>query len=240
MNAWKPLTAEQKQVLGQLEEQKRIVAALYERKAEAEQELTGLLKQSEKSKEDLAQIRSLRDELSKLDPVQYPPKTWPGKGKEPPGRIQEAELKLAGRERDAARSQLSLYDRIRAATPSDSARERALSGVTTDQIGPLKTQATALQADHIISVREVSEMEGFADLPWADQKAIVDMKENLIAMDGAANASKGDRSWSIWSQASNYYDASTIQKMVKREADVRAMVEAEIKRRVAALGATTP
>lgn len=83
------------------------------------------------------------------------------------------------------------------------------------------------------------EMDGFADLPWADQKVIVDMRENLIAMDGAANASKGDRSWSAWSQASNYYDASTIRAMAKRESDVRALIESEIKRRVAALGTTT-
>ena len=62
----------------------------------------------------------------------------------------------------------------------------------------------------------------------------------LIAMDGAANASKGDRSWRSWSQAGNFYEKSTIDIMLKREADVRLLIVNEIKARLAKLQAPKP
>src|SRR5262249_10127201 len=105
-----------------------------------------------------------------------------------------------------------------------------------DVAGPLKTTATPKQVDHIVSVREISDMDGFADLPLKDQKEIVNMKENLIGMDGAANASKGERTWKSWKQAGNFYEQATIEAMAKREADVRALIQAEIKGRLDKLG----
>jgi hypothetical protein len=67
-------------------------------------------------------------------------------------------------------------------------------------------------------------MDGFADLTWKQQKSIVDMRQNLIAMDSAANASKGDRSWRAWQYASRFYEQSSIDKMVAEEARVRKLI----------------
>lgn len=231
MEAWKPPTAEQRRALEELNAQKRVVSGLHQRKTAAQEELAEHLSKppAERSAEDVAEIRKLQDELSRLDPVAYPPKRRLG-----PGQIAEAEGKLADKEQGVIKSQASLYDRIRSASPSVDARARTLRGATADQVGPLKTPPSPppLEAEHIVSVREISEMEGFAELPWKEQKAVADLKENLIAMDGAANKSKLARTWRAWPQASNFYDASTIEAMIRREDEARAFLQAEIKRRL--------
>ncbi|MDB5145996.1 MAG: hypothetical protein JWQ57_16 [Mucilaginibacter sp.] len=235
MKVWKPLSAEQQRALDVLNAQKSAVTTLYEQKAIAEEELAALRAKPDRSAEDIAEIRSLESELSELDPVAYPPRKPGGIGK-----IAEAEKTLVDKEKEAVKAQLSLYDRLRAAAPSDAAKERAIKGITTDQIGPLRVPPKGLQADHIVSVREISDMDGFADLPWKDQKAIVDMKENLIAMDASANASKGDRTWRSWSQANMFYEQAAIDTMAKREALVRAAIQAEIEKRLSLLKGLKP
>ncbi len=234
MKAWRPLTVEQQKTINTLNLQKRAVTALYEQKTAAQEELAALRVKPEKSAEDIVEIRKLEDELTQLDPVSYPPKKKEFTGR---GKIVEAEATLTSREIDAAKAELTLYDRLRAVAPSNTAKERALKGAMVDQVGSLKTKPGKLQADHIVSVREVSDMDGFNNLLWNDQKVIVDMKENLIAMDASANASKGDRTWLSWSQSSTFYNSETITKMVKREIDVRAAIQAAIKDRLSKLPA---
>jgi Domain of unknown function (DUF4157) len=232
----KALTPQQRQALTTLEARKRFVTDLYEQKAAAQEELAALRAKPIKAAEDVAEIRELERELLRLDPEALPiAKRAPGKGK-----IAEAEADLAQAELDAAKSSLTLYERLRAAVPSDKARERTLNGATVDRVGPLKTKPTPLEADHVVSVREIADMDGFAELPWNEQKAIVDMKDNLIAMDGAANRSKGRRPWKSWPQASNFYDEPTISTMMKREVEIRAQIQALIKERLAKRTSGTP
>jgi hypothetical protein len=245
MNAWKPLTAEQQRALDALNAQKRAVTALYDQKEAALGELAELRAKTVKTPEDVAEIRSIEKELGKLDPRWDPSaKAAPGKGK-----IAEAESTLAAREADAAKAELSLYDRLRAASPGDKASAKALSGVTRDPLG-LKTPPGPLRPDHIVSVDEIADMDGFKELLWKDQKEIADMdgliaadkfgnRSNLIAMDKAANESKGARSWRSWKQAPHFYDQASIDLMVLREAEVRAAIQTEIKNRLAKL-ATKP
>ena len=232
MNAWKPLTAEQRKALDALEAQRGTVRSLHARKAAAEEELAALRAKPDKSPEDVAEIRELENELRDLDPKALP-------GKKPTagiGKIAGAELKLEQVEKEAVKARLSLYDRMRGSVPSLAAKERALKQPHVEAIaGALKTKPTLKQVDHVVSVREISDMDGFADLPLKDQKEIVNMQENLIGMDGAANASKGDRTWKSWNQASNFYERSTVDAMAKREAEVRKLIQTQIKDRLAKL-----
>jgi hypothetical protein len=57
-------------------------------------------------------------------------------------------------------------------------------------------------------------------------------------MDGSANSSKKDRSWASWPQASTFYEPSTIQAMIKREGEARALIQSEIKKRLSSLPKT--
>jgi hypothetical protein len=235
IRAWKPLTVEQRRALSSLEEQKRLVASLYEEKAELLKRRAELLTQQDRTADEVAELHEGAERLRELDPKVLPDPRPSRQRQVGTGQIHAAETTLAVREAEAAKARLSLYDRLRAAAPSDAARERALKGAVVDQVGPLKKPPTKLQADHIVSVREISDMDGFADLPWKDQKAIVDMRENLVAMDGAANASKGDRTWRSWKQADQFYQPTTINDMAKREAEVRALIVQEIGKRLASL-----
>ena len=239
MKVWKPISAEQKRALDAVEAQKREIAALYQDKDLYLEELAALRAKKGKTPDDIARIRELEEEILELDPkaLVTRDRNVYGQGKQRPGTIAEEEARLLDIEADAAKAQLSLYDRLRAATPGPGAKREALRGVSADQVGPLKTAPTKLQVDHIVSVREISDMDGFTDLPWWHQKDITDMKKNLVAMDGAANGSKSDRTWRSWSQASKFYDLSTIEAMVKREDEARALIQAEIKRRLDLLAA---
>ncbi|HYQ17041.1 MAG TPA: hypothetical protein VEQ58_14820, partial [Polyangiaceae bacterium] len=232
MKAWKPLSPEQQRALETLGARERALTALRGQKEAALEELNELRALGRKTSDDVAEIKNLERELDELDP-HWDPAAKPKQGR---GKLADAETALEQAQEGARQAEVSLYDRIRASVPATGARERALKGVTADQIGRLKPRPGALQADHIVSVREVVDMDGFSRLPWKQQKAIVDSPENLIAMDASANASKGSRSWSTWRQAQDFYDASDIEKMVAREAEIRKLLSARIDEAVAALG----
>lgn len=253
MKAWKPLTAEQKKTLEAVAQQKAVVSDLYKEKDALLREREELrLKQRDpltKSNENRERLLEINERLNDLDPSlmgkttrkKVTVRNADGELEEQvievpaeyrPGQIDRAESALTQAEKEAAQANVTLYDRLRAAAPSNKARQQALKGVTSDQVGPLLTRPGALDVDHIVSVREISDMEGFSKLTWQDQKAVVDMKENLIPMDEFANSSKGDRTWKSWPQARNYYGQSTIDAMIKREADVRAAILAEIQKRL--------
>jgi hypothetical protein len=241
MQAWRPLTAEQKQAMAAVNRQGAVVDALYEEKEDLLTEKDDLLKAQRdpatKSSDNAERLREINQRLHELDPSSLPPRQ--GAPKPPPGKIGEAEHALEVAEEAARKAQLTLYDRIRAATPSAAVRERttklwkleqmdrAAKGIPVDgfdQVGKLRRSAGKLSADHIVSVREIVEMDGFKELTWRQQKAIVDMKENLIAMDAAANFSKNDVSWVYWKNASSFYDHATIDVMKLREATVRKLI----------------
>ncbi|HEV7705929.1 MAG TPA: DUF4157 domain-containing protein [Gemmatimonadaceae bacterium] len=261
MKVWKPLTKEQKQTLNALKDQKQVVSDLYSEKQEFLAERDNLIAKQKsaatRTEENRERLLEINKRLGQLDPsfnqstIKKAVTTVDADGQpvtrfvdekivHPPGEIKRAEAELAKAEKLAQDAQVSLYERLRAAAPSDAAREATLKGVTVDQVGILRTPPTTLEPDHIVPVREVSDMKGFEHLTWKDQKAIVDKKENLIAMDQAANRSKGDRKWVDWPQASNFYDPKTIEKMVAKEAEVRAAIRKAIEEKLPKSAAGKP
>jgi hypothetical protein len=138
--------------------------------------------------------------------------------------------KLAKEEERIRKSNLSLYEKIRAATPSTKAAELVLKrAMGLDQYSG--KPSPRLTVDHIVPVKDIVNMEGFDKLAWEQQKAMVDMPDNLVAMDRSANSSKGDRSWSEWTQWSEFYTDPKIKNdMVARDTALRAKLQAEIAR----------
>ena len=148
-------------------------------------------------------------------------------------KIPEAQGRLERAEAEAARSIQTPFERFQRAARSDAAGKKV-----TREVGPLKVPPRTprpTQKDHIVSVREMWDMDGFRDLPVKDRVEIANMSENLINMDGVANASKNDRSWRAWPQASNFYGPETIEQMKVLESKLRPKIEAEIQRRLAGL-----
>jgi hypothetical protein len=238
MKVWKPLSKEQQAVKTRLLGKQSDLKGLYRDKAEAMQRRAELLAQPSRTPEEVKEIHELVEELDKLDPLWNKSsmgeaelaqlrrqRLASGKGL---GKIHADEVALEAFEKEAQSAELSLYDRLRAAAPSEKAKEQALRGVSEDQVGKLIKSSGELHVDHIVSVDEIAEMDGFKELTWANQKRIVDMKENLIAMDSAANLSKSNRTWRSWPQASNYYDEATRLKMIGKEDAARAAIQHEI------------
>ncbi len=192
----KPLTEKQKQVRGRETRQRDLVKSLYDQKTAALEELADLRAKENKAAEDIEEIRALEKELDGLDPNWDPKQSDKKVGI---GKIREAEHALTIAEKEAAQSYRTLYDRLRSACPSEGTQERTLRGKTKDQVGELKTKRGKLTAEHIVSVREIADMIVDMDpekkLTWEEQKAIVDLSENMIAMDENANSSKSSRRW---------------------------------------------
>lgn len=229
INTWKPLTQEQIRTQNALKAQQAAVETLIGRKKAVEEELKELLTKVDKTEEEIIEVRKLEKELRDLDPQSSLLKeTRVGKVKK--GQIFMEEKALEEAEAAAERAALSLYDRIRNSKPSLAAREKALKQPHVEDIaGPVKGKPSDKQVDHIVSVREIVDMDGFADLTRKQQKEIVHMQKNLIWMDGSANASKGEGTWRSWANASNYYETAGIDNMAEIQTEVRRLIEEEIK-----------
>jgi hypothetical protein len=89
-----------------------------------------------------------------------------------------------------------LYDKVRAASPRERTRWDVIDRAKgLDQVSGMPPISGQLQADHIVPLRQIVDMPGFARLDWTDQVAIADLRSNLRAVDGRVNGSRGGRSW---------------------------------------------
>ena len=94
-----------------------------------------------------------------------------------------------------------LYRQLRAKTPSQAIREM----VNKDISLPMKDPALpglditkSLHADHIVSMKSITEMPGFSKLYFADQVKILNYEPNFTGLSEVANTSKGAKSFSEW------------------------------------------
>lgn len=55
-----------------------------------------------------------------------------------------------------------------------------------------------MQADHIVSMDKITKMEGSEKLTYKQQLEVLNNPDNFIGMSGAANKSKGSKSFSEW------------------------------------------
>ncbi|MEW6432867.1 MAG: hypothetical protein AB1730_15285 [Myxococcota bacterium] len=92
-----------------------------------------------------------------------------------------------------------LHARLRGATPSKKVRDDLLARHTVDEVyGEPPAAGEKLSADHIVSVKEITNMEGFNKLTYRQQLEVLNFPENFMAMHKSVNSSKGARSWTTW------------------------------------------
>ncbi|WP_241299117.1 PAAR domain-containing protein [Burkholderia stabilis] len=128
----------------------------------------------------------------------------------------------------------TLYDQLRAKTPSSKIqkmvnenyepgmKDPALPGLTIDK---------PLHADHIVSMKEITEMPGFKDLPFDDQVKVLNNPDNFTGLSETANTSKGSKSYAEWTEYKKggiKVDEGFRQQMMQREADNRTMLQNQI------------
>ena len=89
------------------------------------------------------------------------------------------------------------YARLRKATPSNPRRKQVNKRWprTCTACGQAKRR---LAADHIFPLFEMTELPGFACLPYKEQKRIANHPSNFVGLCKSCNSSKGSKTWKDW------------------------------------------
>jgi hypothetical protein len=226
MSVWRKPTADQIKAEKGLTEAREQLSSLRRVRDDAEAELRAGPKTPD-GKSDLERIKELQEELKGLVETRLDPKT--GRKVSVKGReITKAEQDVAAAELAAERAKVDPRDIMRQAFNGSEERAKVIQGVAVDQVGKLKTPPTVATVDHIVSIKRISEMEGFGKLTVKERNRLATLEKNLIVMDKSANASKGERSWHAWKQYSTFYDEATRDVMAVREADIYSEMQAWI------------
>jgi hypothetical protein len=136
------------------------------------------------------------------------------------------------------------YQALRNASPSGRARDRVVGRARgLDQASGMAPRSGALDADHVVPLREIYDMPGFSRpdpqgrvLSWEDQLEIANDLRNLRAIDSSANRSRQDWSWGDWPGRHEHYAPDAIRRMVEEEVAAREYLRGEIDRRLARRG----
>jgi hypothetical protein len=147
-----------------------------------------------------------------------------------PGALEESKQAFANAMRLAEQARLDPKILMRRAFAASTERANVLDAAKgVDQVGGLLSPASGIHPDHIVSLQRMTQLEGFEKLTLAERNHLAVLEKNLVAMDAAANLSKGERSWSLWKQASFFYPSETITKMARREAELLTEIQDWIK-----------
>ncbi|MEN8178387.1 MAG: DUF4150 domain-containing protein [Pseudomonadota bacterium] len=89
------------------------------------------------------------------------------------------------------------YKKLRRKSPTSQAREDV------NKVSPKKCAAcgcspSRLAADHIVPLKIMTQMPGFACLSKEDQKKVANTKENFVGLCTSCNSSKSDKLWHTW------------------------------------------
>ena len=122
-----------------------------------------------------------------------------------------------------------LYDLMRAASPRAALRRRVWTESRgLDAVTDASPRSGALQVDHVVPLKTITDMPGFRDLHFDDQLAIVNDPHILRAVDRRANTSRQDWSWAEWPQARLHYDESSLRRIRALEEELTDYVRARI------------
>ncbi|WP_255289602.1 hypothetical protein [Bacillus cereus] len=91
-----------------------------------------------------------------------------------------------------------------------------------------------MEADHVVSMKEITEIEGFNMLPREQQIEVFNMDENFVGLGKPTNASKGAKDWSTWPGHPRYGEVpENIRiKMLEHEVAAREALRKSIKERL--------
>lgn len=90
-------------------------------------------------------------------------------------------------------------------------------------------QRTArLEADHIVPADRIMRMDGFSDLPKADQIDILNLQENFHGLSRSANSSRGNKSFTEWiehASSGTQVDTALRQRMIPEETRLTEQIQ---------------
>jgi hypothetical protein len=127
----------------------------------------------------------------------------------------------------------SEYKDLRKKTPSKEVRD----SVNPDgpKIDPVyKYYVERLEADHIVSMKEITEMPGFDKLTKTQQIEVLNLRDNFLGLGKATNTSKGAKTWADWAGHKRLGEipAEVRSKMIEIERQARIEVQKAINERL--------
>lgn len=125
------------------------------------------------------------------------------------------------------------YKALRKKTPNNQIRKKVNpEGPKIDPVYGYEVQK--LEADHIVSMKEITQFEGFNQLTKEAQIEVLNLEENFVGLGKSTNASKGAHNWSEWRGHSKLGDVpeEVRQQMLKLEAQAREALKKAIEERL--------
>ncbi|MDC0705001.1 ribonuclease YeeF family protein [Priestia sp. AB] len=125
------------------------------------------------------------------------------------------------------------YKALRKKTPNNQIRKKVNpEGPKIDPVYGYEVQK--LEADHIVSMKEITQFEGFNQLTKEAQVEVLNLEENFVGLGKSTNASKGAHNWSEWRGHSKLGDVpeEVRQQMLKLEAQAREALKKAIEERL--------
>ncbi|MCY7078857.1 transposase [Streptococcus oralis subsp. tigurinus] len=126
------------------------------------------------------------------------------------------------------------YNSLRKKTPSQDIRDH-VNNIDGEKFDPIYGYPVeTLEADHIVSMKEITEMDGFASLSDVDKVEVLNFEDNFMGLGKPTNSSKGAKTWSDWQGHSKLGDipAEIREKMIALEREARTKLQNEIFRRL--------
>lgn len=130
----------------------------------------------------------------------------------------------------------ALYSKLRHKTPNSSIRDMVNENIdqligTPDPAIPGKFITGNLDADHIVSMKKITEMDGFDLLTEAQQVQILNNPENFIGLTKTANTSKGSKSfmeWVTYKKENIDINPEFRAKMIEKESALEKILQKQI------------
>lgn len=126
------------------------------------------------------------------------------------------------------------YKSLRKKTPSQEIRNH-VNNIDGEKFDPIYGYPVeTLEADHIVSMKEITEMDGFSSLSDVDKVEVLNLEDNFMGLGKPTNSSKGAKTWSEWQGHSTLGDipAEIREKMIALEREARTKLQHEIFRRL--------
>ncbi|MFL0504568.1 hypothetical protein ACH0B5_02375 [Ureibacillus sp. 179-F W5.1 NHS] len=125
------------------------------------------------------------------------------------------------------------YKSLRKKTPSNDIRKMVNpDGPKVDPV--YGYEVDKFEADHIVSMKEITEMDGFSRLTREQQIEILNLKDNFVGLGKSSNASKGAHSWADWKGHSKMGEVpvNVRMEMLEKEKQAREALKIAIEERL--------
>lgn len=125
------------------------------------------------------------------------------------------------------------YKNLRKKTPSNDIRKMVNpDGPKVDPV--YGYEVDKFEADHIVSMKEITEMDGFNRLTREQQIETLNLKDNFVGLGKSSNASKRAHSWADWKGHSKMGEVPVNVRieMLEKEKRAREILKAAIEERL--------